>query len=434
MSKKSNEANTGILELMKGRSVPSSKIENTKSISSLYDEYSINLNSINQYHSKFGSLAVDEDKNTLNSVAEYVNDILKDIGLDDDEVGAQLTSKLGAMFLHKISKMPKPVLNNYELLSQGSFLLLNNYFEYLITEIITYYHVKFKSTFDNKDFKVSLKEISEFENVDDLSNHLIFKEIEKLLIELSFDKLLEYLENVIDISLHRELIQWDKIIEARERRHIIVHNSSIVNRKYIIRTGNPFSYEIGQKVNITNEYFNRLMLEFKLAGSIILFNCWGKWEKDNATSAIQKILHESYEFLLTHNNDFALRLCKYADAIQSRDDDQQDYLLRIKFNKGIALKRLNNNKELKGLLKTIPTGTSSPIFKIAYKLLNGDINGIEALMKQAIILEEARLYEYLTWPIFEFARKDKNLDKRLINCFPEELTEISNELLGIEEE
>ena len=227
------------------------------------------------------------------------------------------------------------------------------------------------------------------------------------MIEKSFNEILNHFKTELSISLENELIDWNKIIEIRERRHLIVHNSSIVNKKYISRTNNPYNFKIGDTIHIGKDYFLNSWHEFKIAGQLLLFNCWGNWDKDNSERGIFEIMNQTFEDLKSKNYNIVCKTCEYAKKIEPRNESQEDYLLRIKFNHGIALKKQKRQKELQNVLKSIKVGTAAPIFKIAYKILDDDHQGIEDWFTKAIVMDELNIDYYLEWPIFDFIKDSK---------------------------
>lgn len=254
------------------------KIENVQSIFNSFNE---NLNSVKVYFSKFGNLASGEDENIKESSDTFFKEVLADMEENKEKVVDPETQEEKELIdkeyfkklMKRFSKRPKLSPRNYEILSRSSFLMLNNYFEYLLTDLLSYYYNKFKDSLSDKEFKVTLKELNEFETIEEATKSLILKEVESILVEKTFNELLEHFEKPLSISLENELIQWNKIIEIRERRHLIVHNSSIVNKKYISRTGNPYKLEIGETLHIKKDYFENSWNELKIAGQLLLFNC-----------------------------------------------------------------------------------------------------------------------------------------------------------------
>ncbi|QYS87738.1 hypothetical protein JJC03_08310 [Flavobacterium oreochromis] len=438
-------------------------------IEDLYNTYFENINSVQSYFNKFGSLANDEDNTIKHDKAKKIKEIINDILSDDDTENLDSENDTDETFTEKsenniiktseieltepenFSKQEEPneleipeekseefdefieelfqevdyrikrehKINprNYELLSRSSFLMLNNYFEYLLADLLNYYYNKFRKSLNDKEFKITLKELTEFENIDEAIKSLIIKEVESILVEKSFNDLLEHFEKKLSIGLEKELIDWNKIIEIRERRHLIVHNSSIINKKYISRTGNPYKYKLGEEISVDSVYFLQALNEFKLAGQLLLFNCWGEWDKNNIDNAIYEIMVQTYEDLKNEKYNLVCKTYKFSERIEPRNDLQEDYLLRVKFNNAIALKKQNLSNELKMALKEIKIGTSTPIFKISYNILNDNFENIEELFQKAILLDEIIIDQYLEWPIFDFVRSNKAINDKLMNFF-----------------
>lgn len=397
------------------------------SIKKIYDNYQENLRSIYWYFQKFSDLAIDEDENIINNRMKEFEDAIVEAGINKEEINeAEAEEKISLSkeqidkFIAAISRNPIRISpKNYELLSRSSFLMLNSFFEYLQADLLTFYYFKYQNSLSEKEFKASLREINEHDSVDSLVKSMIHKEIDSMLVDMTFSELLGHFESKLGINLEKELIDWNSINEARERRHIIVHNSSRVNKKYILRTSNPYGLELNSEVEITKDYFLKFLYEFQFAGIMLIYNCWGNWVKEDADSAIYEMMQQSFNYLVANKNELALKLCQYCERIDSRNSDQEDMLLRIMFNKCIAIKRIGDKKELESSLKKIRVGTSSPIFKIAYQILADDHTDLMENLRKSMTLDEIGLKEYLEWPIFEFVRNNTELNAHVLGLMNE---------------
>ncbi|AEE19619.1 hypothetical protein [Dokdonia sp. 4H-3-7-5] len=398
-------------------------VENVQSIFFSYNE---NLNSVKLYFSKFGNLATGEDDNIKESFESFFEEVVEDLesnkktvlnpetDTEEEVIDDEYIKKALSLFRKRPNISPR----NYEILSRSSFLMLNNYFEYLLTDLLSYFYNKYQNSLDEKEFRLTLKELNEFETIEEATKNLILKEVESIIVEKTFNELLIHFEKQLSISLENDLINWNKIIEIRERRHLIVHNSSIVNKKYITRTGNPYDFKIGEPIHVQKDYFENSCNELKIAGQLLLFNCWGKWDKDNIDNAIYQIMLQTFEDLKFKNNDAVRRMCEYSNQIIAKNENQEDYLFRIKVNHAIALKKSKSNKDLAKVLKTMKVGTATPIFKIAFKILNDDHKDLSGLFKKAVVMEELNREFYLEWPIFDFVRiNETELHKELLQTF-----------------
>ncbi len=403
------------------------KKEKVYNVESIYDTYFENLNSVKLYFNKFGNLASGEDESIKEKSKEFFDQSLAEIKEEmesvknkdkgDDTITKEEVEIFLKKFVRKFRKQPKISPRNYEILSRSSFLMLNNYFEYLIADLLSYYYNKFKNSLNEKEFKFTLKELNEYDTIEEATKDLIVKEVESLIIDKSFNELLEHFKDKLSISLEKDLIKWDEIIEVRERRHLIVHNSSIVNKKYISRTKNPYNYQIGDVVHIDKDYFLKSWLQFKLAGQLLIFNCWGNWDKDNIDNAVYQIMIQTFEDLNSKNYDLVCKTCKYSEQIEPKNEDQEDCILRIKVNNAISLKKQNKDSELKKVLKKIKVGTATPIFKIAHNILSDKHDDLGELFTQAIVVDKLNIDSYLEWPIFDFVREKDEINKVLIKTF-----------------
>ena len=388
------------------------------SVESILRTFKDNLHSVDFFFRKFGDIAENEDEGAMNTSFEYIKEAFTKVGIQLDNEKEEQNS-INEDKLEKLAKIlkkkPKFSVQNFNILSSSSFLMLNNYFEYLIADLLSYHYNKYKDTLNSKEFKVSLKEMAEYETIEDLEKHLILKEVETLLVELSFDGLLNHFKTKFNISLNEDIINWDIINECRERRHLIVHNASIINKKYITRTNNPENKKIGDKITIDKEYFQKVFNEIKLAGLLLSYECWGSWEKDKATKAIRDMLDESFENLLQNNIASCDKITAYISKIEARNEEQEDFLMRAKFNRSIALKKQSKKTELNKILATIKVGTSTPLFKLAHAVLSEkNDNTILELIDQSNKLNDIDFDSYSEWPLFEFIRDKKELNEKIV--------------------
>lgn len=393
------------------------KEKDINSIEKIFNHYKDNLFALNVYFHRFESLATSEDEKELKKSNAYMDKIFKEAGIDFDKPNKEKKISLdkATILFSKFQKRPKITLQHHQILSSSAFLMLNNYFEYLLSDLLAFYYNKYSDTIKAKTINVSLNEIEEYSTINELKKALIVKEVEQILVDLSFNQLLQHFKENLKISLNEELIDWDILIEARERRHLIVHNSSKINKKYITRTKNPFRHKTGDKIYVDIKYFSKVYKNYKLAGYLLAFNCWGKWETEKATKAISEILNESFEELKNKNYEEVRIMTTYCDQISGRNKEEAANLLRLKFNKCIALKNLKLEEELQKELKSIDTSTSEPIFKLAHSILEKSSSAeILKLVDQCIKLDDINLDVFNEWPIYRCLKTRTKLHSDII--------------------
>lgn len=386
----------------------------------VYDSFLENLTSIECFFNKLVPLAISEDKTIINEFGESLKiGMIEEFGISPEtfntgdfkeEIKNSATKEKLERFARRVLKTPKIPPRNHEILTRSSFITLNNYFESLFSDLLTYYFKNYPGLLTEKKISISLSDLTKYSSIEEANDDLIIREIENLLLELNFEELKRYFRDTLKIPLEEKTIDWERINEIRERRHIIVHNNSIVNKKYINRSNNLDNFKEGDNVYIDEEYFNKSLEEIKLAGTILIFNCWGTWDKKEATAAIREIMMLTFDMLKSSHFDFVIKICEYVkNNIKPQNDDEEDYLLRIHYNYCIALKRLGLKDKLSQSLKKVKVGTLSPIFKIAQSVLNDDFETYFENLEKAQMVDELNFDNIIEWPLFEDIRKNPEL-------------------------
>ncbi|MCR9015434.1 hypothetical protein NU887_10335 [Aquiflexum sp. XJ19-11] len=396
-----------------------------KRIKDIYESFLNNFTSVEVFFMRIAPVAENEDKVIEKERIEYREYILKEIFGEDfenrnktEKLEIKLTKEEVERIIHKIKQSPKIPAKNYGTLTKGAFIMLNNYFEFLFSDLLTYNFKKNTTTIDSKKLNISFDDLKKYNSIEEAYEDLIYKEVESLLIEMNFEELKTYFSEKLKINLETEIINWNLITEIRERRNIIIHNNSLVNNKYISRSKNPFNFNLNDEVKIEKEYFLNALSEIKLAGVLLCLNCWGNWDKNDTTNAIKEIVDISFNNLKNSNHVFVEKICSYTEKrIKAKNDEEDDIIYKIKFNQCIALKRLNKLEELNLILSTIKTGALTPLYKIAHLTLNNRHFEAVELVEKAIVADDLTIEKYEDWPIFNEIRNDKKLHKKVLETF-----------------
>lgn len=436
------------------------EINKTSKIEPIYNQYIRNIESIDVFFNKLSLKALEEDKSILIAQKEYVEDALRstlgeevletfkakfesedngttetnDTKLNEDidksakeeekgidaiqeEEPPKIPKEKIDAFFYKLHKAPKIQTKNFEILSNSTFLMLNNYFEFLFADLLSFHFTNNKNIIEEKNISISLSELKNFTTIEEAYKDLLFKEIEKLLLDLNFEELKDYFRK-LGVSLADDFINWDLINEIRERRHLIVHNNAIVNQKYLNKTKNIFNLNIGDNVNVKNDYLKNAIDEILFAGSLLIFNCWGKWDKNYTSNAISEIVNLTFYLLGRRNYSLVNRVCEYVEKkIKPRNEDEETSFLHIKFNHCISLKRISQKGELKTKLENIRTGNLTPIYKLAKSILIDDFDEVKSIFNQAIIVDNLIIDQYFEWPLFEDLRNNEDFHRFCISQF-----------------
>jgi len=426
--------------------------ENKRNVNLIFDQFIENIESIELFFDKFSIKALEEDKLELKEKKEFIEktfiDTLGKEGfeklmsefdktiLETEDANSEKNKKSDKKTLSKkeingefaymdkllsiISKLEKkPTIQekNYEILTNGVFLMLNNYFEFLFADLLSYHYISNTQIIEEKNISISLNDLKNYSSIDEAYNDFLFKEVEKKLLDFNFEQIKSNFTK-LGVSLSEELVDWSIINEIRERRHIIVHNNSIVNKKYLTKTENKYKFKISDKVKVNQDYLKKSISEIRLAGVLLTISCWGKWDNKTSTDAIGEIMQQSFDFLMQDKPVYAKKVCEYIESnIKPTNDEEDDFIIKAKINHCIALKRLDDKTGLKKRLKTIRTLSMSPIFKIAKHLLSDEFKKAINIFEQAILVDDLTYEQYTEWPLFDEIREVEKYNQEITEIF-----------------
>ncbi len=304
-----------------------------------------------------------------------------------------------------------------ELLYKSSFVMLISYFDFLIADLVHYYYQKYPGSLTGRDIGIKLAELRMFDDLDDAIEFVLDKEIDSILYG-NLESQKNYFKNILKIDLNDEAINWSKINEAIERRNIIVHNKSLVNRRYLKNVDPSLlirgkkSLKEGDTVGVNERYFSDVIDEIFIAGSILIQLCWRKWSKDSIEDADGTLVQDIYDSLSKSKWALAERL-----GIFSRrcDVSSSEVRLYLDINYCQSLKWQNKKVTLAQELKKFDVSTLSPLYLLAIAALKSDRKSFYRHLKKAIIVHKDRLdrQAFTEWPLFREMRADPNYEDKI---------------------
>lgn len=150
-------------------------------------------------------------------------------------------------------KLPNTPSESIDL--KGFFVFLVAALEIMLSDTYAYYLQAFPEAFEFKDAKFSKDDILR----STLAVDLIERQIEKNVIAQAYGSLPELLNTftkvlgIADPPLDQEMV--DRVVEVKETRNVLLHNSLVANRQYVARAGRfRRNKSEGEKLPLTREY------------------------------------------------------------------------------------------------------------------------------------------------------------------------------------
>jgi len=397
-------------------------------IDTIHYGFTENLESLGVFIINLSPIAEKYDKVIMQRTKETLEEALKIIDVSKNELkrkGKKKTSefklteeqisKLVSVFegLHHLAPF------QIELLYKSSFVMLVSYFDFLISDLIHYFYQIHPENLSGKELSITLNELKLFDNLTEVINYVASKEVDRVLYGNLEDQR-GYFKNYLKIDLGESIIHWDRINEAIERRNIIVHNNSKINRRYLrnvdlsVIPGKTKNLKEGKEIGIDRDYFTIVFDEILIAGIILTQSCWRKWRKDDIDGADSQLVEDMYDALLKEKWTVAERLGLFTKECKVSNERNR---LFLEINYCQSLKWQNKKDELEKELEKFDTSTLSPIYILALSALKSDRDSFYKNVEKAIIVDKMEEADFMKWPLFRELRKDRDYEERVKAAF-----------------
>lgn len=205
---------------------------------------------------------------------------------------------------------------NYQFLLRSCFMMLIAAFDYLISDILHHYYERYPDAIGD-DTVISVAELRKCVDLEDAYQFLIDQKVESLLFK-SFFKQIGFFETGLKIKIFDKIINWDLINEAYQRRNVLAHNNGVVNLRYlknIIRTSEENNIKVGDRLEISKEYFTKVFQEILVGGIVLNQNCWRKWFKESIAEADSTLLDFLNKEFIRREFNIAEKTCLFCKEI-----------------------------------------------------------------------------------------------------------------------
>ena len=310
--------------------------------------------------------------------------------------------------------------NQTEILYKTSFVMLISYFDYLMSDIIWCYYKMFPGALSDKSGKelsISLDDLKRCDDKDEAVDYILSRKVDSVLYR-NLNNQLNFFSSEFNIGLNKGIVKWNAINEAVERRNLVVHNSGIVNRRYI---NNVKRLAKGIKkddvLDVDARYWKTIFEEVLLAGIVLAENCWRKWLRKETESAGDILVNEAGKAIYRENWNLLERLCLYAKGIPLSDGVDID---TIEIYYCHALKKLGKKDKMEAELKKFRRKELSPLIMAMVCALVDDKDGfykcVEGLAELGKPSKESFIQGF-DWPTLMDIRKDEDYEKRIERAY-----------------
>lgn len=343
----------------------------------------------------------------IDNLNKYYKEMQKNILLleDTDEITRVVAFKNFIEADFNIKRIDRSDI--VRVLEVGHFLSLFSAFDAFTGELISAIYNKKPVLFKNINRSLSVSEMLEYENIEDVKSIILKNEIESFRRE-SYIKQFEILETRFSINL-RKFKKWHDFVECSQRRNIITHCDGIISEQYINickKEGCQFSNPIkpGDVLKITPKYLiNSCILLIEVAIKLGQ-TLWRDQFQDEIREADEHLHILQYDFLKRNNYDIAIMVGEFAYNLPKHSDETIKIIMLI--NQAIACKFIGNEENAISLLNKRDFGPLCNDFKLAESVLRDEfIKASEIMIKIGKRGEFIHEQAYHEWPLFKKFRE-----------------------------
>jgi len=395
--------------------------------SRIHDSFTRNIESLEAFVNNVAPIAEKHDQATMKKVDKFTKQMFKIFGLPKGKIDESkrkqvvegITEDQVNQIIQLTADLPRLTVPQAELLYRSSFVMLVSYFDFLLSDLIHYFYRKYPESLSGKELPLTLSELKLLGGVDEAVDSVLNKEADSVLYKSLGEQKL-YLKNTLKIDTKDSIINWNKLVESVERRHIVVHNDCKINRRYLISVDlsqipeKTKDLKEGTQVRITESYFRSVFEEICVSGIILLQVCWRKWEKDDTASADQQLVLDIYDALAKEDWTCAERLGLFSKECKVAN---QAHRLILDVNYCQSLKWQGKKDELQEQLKQFDISALSPQFALALYALRSDRDSFYRNVENAITVDNMLEEQFMEWPLFRELRQDPDYEARIKTVF-----------------
>jgi len=307
--------------------------------------------------------------------------------------------------------------NQTEILYKTSFVMLISYFDYLMSDIIWCYYKTFPGALRGKDLSISISDLRRCGDKDEAVDYILGKKVDSVLYGPLTNQL-SFFSSEFRIGLNKRIVKWDAINEAVERRNLIVHNSGIVNRRYITNVKKlAKGIKQGDVLSVDARYLKNMLEEVFLAGIVLAENCWRKWFKKKTEGAGDILVNEAGKAIYWRDWNLVERLCLYAKGIPESDGIDMD---TIEIYYCYALKKRGKRDKMEAELGKFRRKELRPLIMAMVCALVDDKDGFYECVKDLAELGKPSKESFIgdfDWPTLMDIRKDEDYEERIERAY-----------------
>lgn len=273
-------------------------------------------------------------------------------------------------------------------------------FEVLVSGIVTRYFILHPDALEASGPEFSLADLRKFEDIDDATDVLIARRVSSLMYG-SLDDWGKWFQSRAKVSFEDLAIDWEKVREAFQRRHVIIHNGGLVSRQYLANVqGADSGLKVGDRLTVDDEYLSAAIDQIDALGTAVAGQAWGAWVKDERDASAGEILRRSYELMLEERWEAVEKLTSMASFLKS----SAAIVEPLRCNHWYSRLERHGAKSIQKDVEAWDTSALAGRFQLVQTVLLEDFDRAAKMVPGLIASKQLQVGELYEWPILSRLR------------------------------
>ncbi|MGN8244227.1 hypothetical protein ACTHAM_001127 [Cellulomonas soli] len=295
-----------------------------------------------------------------------------------------------------------PIGRHSEILYSSLLVSMVGTFESAVSEVALYCFTKHPSALNLEQRSFTWSEITQHASIEDFQRATAAKRIAEMQYGSIID-IFESLKRCFKIDVPSEYLGFD-FQEVIQRRHLVVHNSSMVSALYRDRLRGMESLpKENEQLRIDSDY---LLRAADLLSVVVFHLCWATASKMLSGKDMEKFenmaVNVPYQMLQAGRFDAAQRQTRVCEHSKTRAESAR---LVMQVNQWLAMKLDGRLSECRQEIADWDTGVLENRFKLARHALLGENSQALEYVRQMRRDEALSMNWWLTWPLLADVRE-----------------------------
>ena len=315
---------------------------------------------------------------------------------------------------NKLQKDRNSAIAAYNILPRTFVVSLVSQYDAYLGDLIRNMHQIRPELFHSVDRQLPFSQIMEFDDLDEVKEMILEKEVESVLRESHYEqlKILERKISVIsngEFTLTTDLPILSAFIEVTERRNLFVHTNGVISKQYIEncqkhKVDGCEKFKVGERLSVNPEYFHIAYKAIFEMGVKLGHVLWRKFVPQSRERADKDLNNICFDLIQNDHFDLAITLLSFATGTIKKHAN--DHIRKVfVINMALAYYLRGDNKSVQNVLKKEDWSIGDS-FKLAVNVLNEEYEASAAMMKKlGKDHDEVDKTAYRDWPLFRNFRE-----------------------------